>query len=152
MVQESAVNSPRFASAMITTLSALVLSGSVAIAQNGAVAQACDADVMSRCADVQTGEHRLRLCVNKNFRSFSLACQAALLRAAASAVACQYDIDRYCKGTKPGESRIETCIKGHLGALTRACRDAFGRAAAGNGQDHSSGFSHRDGVREATSP
>jgi hypothetical protein len=128
---------------MITTLSALVLAGSVAIAQNGAGAQACDADVKSKCGDVQTGEHRLRLCVNKNFRSFSLACQAGLLRAAASAVSCQYDIDRYCKGAKPGEGRIETCIKGHLGALTKACRDAFGRAAAGNGQDHSSLASRR---------
>jgi hypothetical protein len=110
---------------------ALLLLGSVAAAQQRALAKACAADIKTVCQGVQPGEGRIGSCIKSHFADLSEPCQAGLIKAAAVGKACKGDVKQLCAGTKPGGGRIEACMKSHLSEVSDPCKDALSQATAG---------------------
>jgi len=110
---------------------AVLLSSSIASAQEPEAAKACAADIKSQCAGVQPGEGRVQACVKAHFKELSEPCQALLMKAAAVGKACLADVKQHCADVKPGEGRIEACMKSHISDLSEPCKDALSEASAG---------------------
>lgn len=117
--------------ALLLATAMLLLAGSIASAQQRAVAKACAADVKAQCADVQPGGGRVAACVKMHFKDLSGPCQAVVLKAAAIGKVCAADVKQNCAGIKPGGGRIEACMKDHLSDVSEPCKDALSKAAAG---------------------
>jgi hypothetical protein len=109
----------------------VALSVTSSMAQQGAGAKECAADVKSQCAGVQPGEGRIRACVKSHFNDLSVPCQAVLVKAAAVGKACRDDVKKICADVKPGGGRIEACMKSHLADVSEPCKEAMTQAAAG---------------------
>jgi len=109
----------------------LLISTTMAMAQQRAVARACAADIKAQCAGVQPGAGRIKACVRDHFGDLSASCQALLVKAAAVGKACAADVKQNCAGIKPGGGRIEACAKSHFADFSDACKDAVTQAAAG---------------------
>ncbi len=110
---------------------AVLLSASVATAQQRSQAGACAGDIKSKCADIQPGEGRLRACVKEHLTEFSEPCQARLAKIAATGKACKGDVKENCAGKRRGRGRLVACIKDALGNLSDPCKDAIGQAVSG---------------------
>ncbi len=110
---------------------AMLLSASVATAQQRGQVGACAGDMKSKCGDVQPGEGRVRACVKEHLTEFSEPCQTRLANVAATAKACKADVKEACSGKKRGRGRLVSCMKDALGNLSDPCKDALGQAVAG---------------------
>ena len=111
---------------LIVIGAAVLLSATVAMAQQRGRAVACAADIKAKCAGVQPGEGRLSACVEEHLTEFSEPCQARLAKISAAAKACKADVTKSCAG-KSGVRRV-TCMTGVLGSLSDPCKDALAEA------------------------
>ena len=110
----------------------VLLAAAEAMAQQGAVRQACSADLQQHCAGVQPGGGRLRACVAEHFSSFSDPCKQALLSNIAVVKACKTDTQRSCSGIEPGSGRVQACMKDHFAEYSEPCKRAIATAKIGN--------------------
>jgi len=115
-----------------TLTGSVLLAAASALAQQGAVRQACSADLQQHCAGVQPGGGRLRACVAEHFSSFSDPCKQALLSNLAVVKACKTDVQRSCSGIEPGGGHIQACMKDHFAEYSEACKRAIATAKFGN--------------------
>ncbi len=106
---------------------AVLLSATVAMAQQRGQVGACAADIKAKCAGVQPGEGRLSACVKEHLTEFSEPCQARLAKIAAVGKACKEDVTKSCAG-KSGVRGVVACMKGVLGNLSDPCKDALADA------------------------
>lgn len=118
------------APSLMIVSTAMLLSASIATAQQPASAGACAAEIKAKCAGVEPGQGRIVGCVKTHLTEFSEPCQARLAKVAATAKACEPDVKKNCTGTKR-RGRIRACIRGVLGNLSDACKDALAQAVAG---------------------
>jgi hypothetical protein len=116
---------------LMTIGSAVLLSATVAVAQQPAPAGACAADIQAKCAGIQPGEGGIRACVKTHLAEFSEPCQARLATVASVAKACAADVKQSCTGMERRRSRIQTCIRGVLGNISDGCKEALAQAVAG---------------------
>ncbi len=107
---------------------ALLLSGSVAVAQQG---NPCDADVKKLCAGIQPGAGRITACLKPQLASLSENCEARVLGVGVNGKLCKPDVEKLCSGIKPGTGGIRNCIKSHMAEVSDACKGAMSEAAAG---------------------
>ena len=111
---------------LIVIGAAVLLSATVAIAQQRGPSGACAADIKAKCAGVQRGEGRVSACVKEHLTEFSEPCQARLAKIATVGNACKADVTKSCAG----KSRLRrvSCMKEALGNLSDACKDALAEA------------------------
>jgi hypothetical protein len=109
---------------------AMLLTASIATAQQRPSAGACAVEIKAKCAGVEPGQGRIVACVKTHLTEFSKPCQERLAKVAATAKACEPDVKQNCTGTKR-RGRIRACIQGVLGNLSDACKDALAQAVAG---------------------
>jgi len=109
---------------------AVLLSASVATAQQRSQAGACASDIKSKCAEFKPGEGRIRACVKEHLTEFSKPCQDRLARVAATAKSCKADVKESCAGKKRGRGRLVACMREALGNLSDPCKDALAKAVA----------------------
>ena len=111
---------------LIVIGAAVLLSATVAMAQQRGRVGACLADIKAKCTGVQPGEGRLSACVKEHLTEFSEPCQARLAKIAAIGKACKADVTKSCAG----KSRLGlvTCMKEALGNLSDPCKDALAEA------------------------
>jgi len=109
-------------------LTALLLSGSVAVAQAG---KPCASDIKTLCAGIQPGEGRIKACIKPHLTNLSPTCEDRVLTAAVTAQVCKTDVTNLCAGIVPGTGGIRACIKSHMAEVSDSCRDAMSEAAAG---------------------
>ena len=105
---------------------AVLLSATVAMAQQRGQAVACAADIKAKCAGVQSGEGRLSACVKEHLTEFSEPCQAGLAKIAAVGKACKADVTKSCAGKS--RLRLVSCMKEALGNLSDPCKDTLAEA------------------------
>jgi hypothetical protein len=110
---------------------AFLFYGSVATAQQKAVAKACADDIKTLCAGIQPGDGRIRACIKSHFGELSAPCQDVVTKVAAIGKACHADVKQFCADVKPGGGRIETCMKSHMTEISDPCKDALSQATAG---------------------
>jgi hypothetical protein len=110
-------------------LAALLLSSSVAVAQQAG--KACAGDIKTLCAGIQPGEGRIKACIKSHLTDLSPTCEDRLLTVAVSGKVCKTDVTKLCAGIVPGTGGIRACIKLHMAEVSGPCRDAMSRAAAG---------------------
>ena len=105
----------------------LLLSATVAMAQQRGPVGACAADIKSKCAGVERGEGRVSACIKEHLTEFSEPCQARLAKIATVGNACKADVTKNCAG----KSRLRrvSCVKEALGNLSDPCKDALAEAA-----------------------
>jgi hypothetical protein len=103
----------------------LLLSPAGAMAQQGAVRQACGADIKQLCAEVKPGDGRLKACVKEHFGHLSASCQTVLISNVTITKACKADAQQKCEGVQPGGGHIQTCMKDHFTELTEPCKEAL---------------------------
>jgi hypothetical protein len=108
---------------------ALLLSGSVAVAQQGA-ARACVADVKKNCAGVEPGEGRIADCIKKHVGDLSGPCQQLLASTAAAAKTCTDDVKQRCADASRRTAKI-ACLKSALTNLSDGCKLAISLVASG---------------------
>ena len=113
----------------LVILTALLLSGSVAVAQQES--KPCAGDIKTLCAGIQPGEGRIKTCIKSHLTDLSPACQDRLLTVAVSGKVCEADVAKLCAGIEPGTGGIRACIKSHMADVSDPCRDAMSQAAAG---------------------
>jgi hypothetical protein len=113
----------------LITLIALLLSGSVAVAQPAG--KPCAGDIKTLCAGIQPGEGRIKACIKSHFNDLSPTCQDRLLTVAVTGKVCKTDVANLCSGIVPGTGGIRACIKSHVAEVSDPCRDAMSQAAAG---------------------
>ena len=113
----------------LVILTALLLSGSVAVAQQAG--KPCAGDIKTLCAGIQPGEGRIKACIKSHLKDLSPTCQDRLLTVAVTGKVCKGDIANLWAGIVPGTGGIRTCIKTHMAEVSDACRDAMSQAAAG---------------------
>ncbi len=113
----------------LVILTALLLSGSVAAAQQAG--PPCAGDVKTLCAGIQPGEGRIKACIKSHLIDLSPTCQDRLLTVAVTGKVCKTDVTKLCAGIVPGTGGIRACIKSHMAELSDPCRDAMSQAAAG---------------------
>ncbi len=113
----------------LVVLAALVLSGSVAMAQQGG--RPCAGDLKKLCADIKPGEGRLKACIKSHLTELSEACQDRVLTVAVTGKVCKADVAKLCAGVVAGSGGIRECIKKHMAEVSDPCRDAMSRVAAG---------------------
>ena len=108
-----------------TTLLTLVLASPAALSQETLLEHlldACEADIVSFCDDVNPGEGRLLHCMAAYEDQISGQCAIALYDAAIIlqrlvetivyvAESCETDIEAYCAETPVGEGRILACLE-----------------------------------------
>jgi hypothetical protein len=126
LIEESKMAGMRFG---LVILTALVLSGSVAVAQQAG--QPCAGDIKTLCAGVQPGEGRIKACIKSHLTDLSPACQDRLLTVAVTGKVCKTDVAKLCAGIVPGTGGIRACIKSHMAEVSDSCRDAMSQVAAG---------------------
>ena len=112
----------------LVILTALLLSGSVAVAQ---LAGPCSGDIKKLCAGIQPGEGRIKACIKSHLTDLSPTCQDRVLTVAVTGKVCKTDVTNLCGGVVPGTGGIRACIKSHMAAVSDPCKDAMSRAAAG---------------------
>jgi hypothetical protein len=113
----------------LVILTALLLSGSVAVAQQAG--PPCAADIKTVCAGIQPGEGRIKACIKSHLTDLSPTCQDRLLTVAVTGKVCKTDIAKLCAGIVPGTGGIRACIKSRMAEMSDPCRDAMSQAAAG---------------------
>ena len=113
----------------LVILTALLLSGSVAVAQQAG--KPCAGDIKTLCAGIQPGEGRIKACIKSHLNDLSPTCQDRLLTVAVSGKVCKADVAKLCAGIEPGTGGIRACIKSHMADVSDPCRDAMSQAAAG---------------------
>jgi hypothetical protein len=113
----------------LVILTALLLSGSVAVAQQAG--KPCVSDIKTLCAGIQAGEGRIKTCIKSHLTELSPTCEDRLLTVAVTGQLCKADITKLCAGIVPGTGGIRACIKSHMTEVSDACRDAMSQAAAG---------------------
>jgi len=111
----------------------VLLSTSYSVAQQGAIARECAADIRAACGDVAPGGGAIRSCLNSHLADLTRPCQVALLGIAAIANECRSDVSKICAGVQPGGGRIEACLQSNLTELSTHCMDAMARTV-GRGQ------------------
>ena len=109
-------------------LAALLLSGSVAVAQAG---KPCAGDLKKLCDGTQPGEGRIKACIKSHLSDLSETCQDVVLTVAVSGRICKADVAKLCGGIEPGTGKIRACIKSHMAEVSDPCRDAMSQAVAG---------------------
>jgi len=112
----------------LVILTALLLSGSVAVAQAG---KPCASDIKTLCAGIQPGEGRIKACIKSHLTELSPTCQDRVLTVAVAGKVCKTDVTKLCAGIVPGTGGIRACIKSHMAEVSDPCRDAMSQAAAG---------------------
>jgi hypothetical protein len=113
----------------LVILTALLLSGSVAVAQQAG--KPCASDIKTLCAGIQPGEGRIKACIKSHLKDLSPTCQDRLLTVAVTGKVCKADVAKLCAGIEPGTGGIRACIKSHMADVSDPCRDAMSQAAAG---------------------
>ena len=112
----------------LVILTALLLSGSVAVAQ---AAKPCASDIKTLCAGIQPGEGRIKACIKSHLTELSPTCQDRVLTLAVTGKVCKTDVTKLCGGIEPGTGGIRACIKSHMAEVSDPCKDAMSRAPAG---------------------
>ena len=92
-------------------LTALLLSGSAAVAQAG---KPCADDIKKLCAGIQPGEGRIKACIKSHLTELSPTCQDVVLTVAVTGKVCKTDVTKLCGGIEPGTGGIRACIKSHM--------------------------------------
>jgi len=113
----------------LVMLTALLLSGSVAVAQQAD--RPCASDIKTLCAGIQPGEGRIKACIKSHLTELSATCQDRVLTVAVTGKVCKSDLAKLCAGIVPGTGGLRTCIKSHMAEVSDPCRDAMSQAAAG---------------------
>jgi hypothetical protein len=113
---------------VLVALTALLPSGSVAVAQAG---KPCVSDIKTLCAGIQPGEGRIKACIKSHLTELSPTCQDRVLTVAVTGKVCKTDIAKLCAGIVPGTGGIRACIKSHMAEVSDPCRDAMSQSAAG---------------------
>ena len=107
---------------------ALLLSGSVAVAQAG---KPCAGDIKTLCAGIQPGEGRIKACIKSHLTGLSPTCEDRVLTVAVAGKVCKSDVEKLCAGIVPGTGGIRACMKSHMAEVSEPCKDAMSRVAAG---------------------
>jgi hypothetical protein len=113
----------------VVILTALLLSGSVAVAQQAG--KPCAGDIKTLCAGIQPGEGRIKACIKSHLTDLSPTCEDRVLTVAVSGKVCKTDVTNLCARIEPGTGRVRACIKSHMAEVSGPCRDAMSQAAAG---------------------
>src|SRR5215831_20968122 len=89
----------------LVILTALLLSGSVAVAQAG---KPCASDIKTLCAGIQPGEGRIKACIKSHLTELSPACQDRVLTVAVDRKGvqdrCYETVCRHCAGHRRYQS------------------------------------------------
>ena len=113
----------------LVILAALLLSGSVAVAQQEG--KPCAGDIKALCAGIQPGEGRIKACIKSHLTELSPGCEDRLLTVAVTGKLCKTDVTSLCAGVVPGTGGIRACVKSHMAEVSDPCKDAMSRVAAG---------------------
>jgi len=113
----------------LVILTALLLSGSVAVAQQAG--KACADDIKRLCAGIQPGQGRIKVCIKSHLTDLSPACEDRVLTVAVTGKVCKTDVTHLCAGIVPGTGGIRACIKSHMAEVSDPCKDAISQSAAG---------------------
>ena len=117
----------------------LLLSGSIASAQEGLVetiVNGCESELKTFCSGVTPGEGRVLSCLYAYGDKLSGQCEFALYDAAAQlerfvaalsyvANECDADIDKYCAAVEAGEGRILACLDAQGSKIQPRCTQAL---------------------------
>jgi hypothetical protein len=112
----------------IVILTALLLSGSAAMAQSG---NPCGADIKKLCPDIKAGDGRITACMKSHLTELSENCEVRVLGVAVNGKACKADATKLCSGIAPGTGGVRTCMKSHMAEVSDSCKDAMAVDAAG---------------------
>jgi hypothetical protein len=113
----------------LVVLTALLLSGSVAMAQE--TGKPCASDIKTLCAGVQPGEGRIKACIKSHLTGLTQTCEDRVLTVAITGKVCKADLAKLCAGIVPGTGGIRACVKSHMAEVSDACKDAMSQTAAG---------------------
>jgi hypothetical protein len=113
----------------LVILTALLLSGSVTVAQQAG--KPCASDIKTLCAGIQPGEGRIKACIKSHLTDLSPTCADRVLTVAVTGKACKTDVTNRCAGIVPGTGGIRACIKSHMAEVSDPCKNAMSQAAAG---------------------
>ena len=113
----------------LVVLTALLLSGSVVVAQPAG--KACAGDIKTLCAGIQPGEGRIKACIKSHLTDLSPTCEDRVLTVAVTGKVCKTDVTNLCGGIMPGTGGIRACIKSHMAEVSDPCKDAMSLTAAG---------------------
>jgi hypothetical protein len=113
----------------LVTLTALLLSGSGAVAQQAG--RPCAGDIKKLCAGIQPGEGRIKACMKSNLTELSEDCENQVFTVAVVGKVCKSDVAKLCAGIVPGTGGIRACIKSHMAEVSDPCKDAMSRVPAG---------------------
>jgi hypothetical protein len=111
----------------LVMLTALLLSGSVAMAQQAP----CAGDIKKLCAGIQPGEGRIKACIKSHLTNLSQTCEDRILTVAVTGKLCKTDVSKLCADIVPGTGGIRACIKSHMAEVSDPCKDAMSQTAAG---------------------
>jgi hypothetical protein len=111
----------------LVTMTALLLSGSIAVAQQAP----CASDIKKLCAGIQPGEGRIKACIKSHLANLSPTCEDRVLTVAVTGKVCKTDVTNLCAGIAPGAGGIRACIKSHMAEVSDSCRNAMSQTAAG---------------------
>src|SRR5215469_3380925 len=78
----------------LVILTALLLSGSVAVAQAD---KPCASDIKILCAGIQPGEGRIKACIKSHLTELSPTCQDRVLTLAVTGKVCKTDVTKLCQ-------------------------------------------------------
>src|SRR5437868_2151180 len=109
-------------------LAALLLSGSVAVAQQG---DPCAGEIKKLCSGVQPGAGRITACIKTHLAELSEGCETRVLGVGVNGKLCKPDVAKLCDGIKPGAGGIRACIKSHMAEVSDPCKEAMSQSAAG---------------------
>ncbi len=113
----------------LVILTALLLSGSVTVAQQAG--KPCASDIKGLCAGIQRGDGRIKACIKLHLTDLSPTCEDRLLTVAVTGKVCKTDVTNLCAGIVPGTGGIRACIKSRMAEVSDPCKDAMSQAAAG---------------------
>jgi hypothetical protein len=110
-------------------MTALLLSGSVALAQQAG--NPCASDIKKLCAGIQPGEGRIKACIKSHLADLSPTCEDRVLTVAVTGKVCKTDVTKLCATVVRGAGGLRACIKTHLAEVSDSCRNAISQTAAG---------------------
>jgi hypothetical protein len=116
-------------SGFVTWATALLLSGSAAMAQQAN--DPCASDIKKLCPGVLAGEGRITACIKSHLTDLSETCEARVLGVGVRGKLCKTDVAKLCGGIAPGSGGIRACIKSHMAEISDTCKGAMSEAAAG---------------------
>ena len=93
----------------LVILKALLLSGSVAVAQQAG--KPCAGDIKTLCAGIQPGEGRIKACIKSHLTDLSPTCEDRLLTVAVTEKVCKTDVTNLCAGIVPRHRRYQSLHK-----------------------------------------